>query len=183
MGKQPISRGPPLGAPARVPIPPRTPAAARVPRLRRFFVKRGRGSSALARPQLPLVPPGLAALHLLNPLHKPAAAAADAVATTVGAKEPPRPCVRAVRDRVQPRSSSAPFAAAASRPVADWGWVHLTCALSRARAEGCGWGYGSRKEPITPALPIPEHNINTSHTPDGNLVLGEVRVAYGSCSE
>lgn len=167
-----------LRAPDPVPIRPRIPAAARVPRLCRFFVKRDRGSSALARPQLPLVPPGLAALRLKSPLHKPDAAAADAAATTVGAKEPPRPSVRAVPDRVQPRSSSAPFAAA-SRPVADWGWggeAHLTCALRRARAEGCGWGYGSRKAPITPALPIPEHNINTSHTPDGNLVLGEESV-------
>ena len=62
-----------------------------------------------------LVSPGLAALRLASPSPKPAAAAADAVATPVGAKEPPRPCVRAVRDRVQPRSSSAPFAAASRR--------------------------------------------------------------------
>lgn len=83
-----------------------------------------------------------------------------------------------MRDRVQPRSSSAPFAAAAaaSRPVADWrgGWgAHLTCALKRARAEGCGWSYGSRKVPITPALPIPEDNISASRSLDRDLVLEE----------
>lgn len=88
-----------------------------------------------------------------------------------------------MRDRVRPSSSSAPFAAAAaaaSRPVADWGWegrrkAHLTCALQRARAEGCGWAYGSRMAPITPALPIPEHILSASHTLDRDLVL------HGQC--
>lgn len=55
------------------------------------LLSEGRGSSALARPQLPPVPPGRAAPRLQSPLHKPAAAATDAAATTVGAKEPHGP--------------------------------------------------------------------------------------------
>lgn len=85
------SAGPPSGihkAHPSLPGPPKPPGSRGSAD---SLLSEGRGSSALARPQLPPVPPGRAVPRLQSHSHKPAAAATDAVAATVGAKEPHGP--------------------------------------------------------------------------------------------
>lgn len=135
------SAGPPSGiqtAHPAFPGPPKPPGSRGSDD---SLLSEGRGSSALVRPQLPPVPPGRAAPRLQSPLHKPAAAATDAAATTVGAKEPHGPQYarnRAASSRAPPPPPSPPPPHGPLLTKGGEGYARLTCALRRARAEGCG---------------------------------------------
>lgn len=93
------------------------PCASASPRLQRLFVKRGRGSLALARPHSCLAVPPRGYGPASRPTsHKPAAAAAEAATTTADAERIPRPEVRAVQTPSHRAPRSPPPSSSSSPP-------------------------------------------------------------------
>ena len=149
------------------------PCASASWKLRRLFVKRGRGSLALT-PQLPVVPPRGYGPASRPTSRKPAAVAAEAAVATADSERTSRPEVRAVqapsrRAPPSPPPSLPPPPAPPPPPLGPLlteggGEQNRTCAVRKARAKGGAWSTAPGRRRGLWALRLPD-TAQTPQTP------------------